>query len=97
MGIGHRELRAGNQTGAKGQEKKYAGEDKGFERRAVERGNILRFARTKRLPVDVGRGGSQRVFWNLGGHEVFKADRKSAPTSTAQSRGFAPEKARKGT
>ena len=82
LGIGHRELRASNEAGAEGQKKEHAGEEKGFERETARCSCVLRFAGRNRLPINAGRDGWGSVFWNLRGHEVFKADGKSALTST---------------
>lgn len=51
VGVSNRELRAGSEAGAEGEEKEGYGEDEGFEGRATENWHVKLCGRGKRPPV----------------------------------------------
>jgi hypothetical protein len=71
--IGSGELRAGYEAGAKREKEEDAREEQHFSGRAVGDGGVADAAGRGGAPIDMGRDGWRRVFWERWGHGMFCA------------------------
>jgi hypothetical protein len=71
--IGRGELRAGDEAGTKREEEEDAREEQHFSGRAVGDGGVANAAGRDGAPIDVGRDGWRRIFWERWGHGMFCA------------------------
>ena len=69
--IGRRELRAGDEAGAKREEEEDASEEQHFSGWPIGDMGVADTVDRGGAPIDVGRGGWRWIFWRRCGHEVF--------------------------
>src|SRR6266403_1488126 len=73
LGIGGGELRAGDEAGAESEEEEDAGEEQHFSGRTVRSRNVADAIGRGGAPIDVGREGRRRIYWEGWGHGIFCA------------------------
>jgi len=73
LGIGGGELRAGDEAGAESEEEEDAGEEQHFSGRTVRSRNVADAIGRGGAPIDVGREGWRRIYWEGWGHGIFCA------------------------